>query len=82
MAPARPTGQAYGRGMRTFRLRPPQGAITVDEGVVRCPFRDRDVDVEQCYSCRLRKDMGVTNGQQWVRCRTDITDLFSKGIVS
>ncbi len=38
----------------------------VDSGVVACPRRQREVDVESCYHCRWFRDLRESGGQHLI----------------
>lgn len=41
----------------------------VDQGVVRCPVLEADVDTERCWSCPRLDASGGDAGRLWLECR-------------
>ena len=40
----------------------------VDNGVVWCPVRQADVDIEKCFECHDLEKMAEADGQPYVQC--------------
>jgi hypothetical protein len=48
----------------------PDYPLLVTRGLVACPSRNRDVEVDRCFACASFQDTtGDDDGNTWLRCR-------------